>query len=986
MIVSGWLSSMVLSDERTDRLPQEETGPGAPGQAPTGHQPAASPNLAGRLRHLRLRAGKSQRQLAELAGIDVTYLSKLENGRQGGSERVLRLLADALGISAADLLVPAGRIPAEGGTALASDPAADLRPVHPPRFATRFVNREDQFANYERVRRPGAIITITGPPGCGKSRFAAELVVKGNGDGETTWVTVRAGDDAARIDNEVAAGDTGPGSVVVLDDADLALEACADVARRLVRNRPGAVVLATSREPLRLYGEQMLPLAGLAVPDRHLRPDLSAGGARPDLSRFLNQESVSLFIDRARLVVPAFELDRTNAGPVFDVCRGLDGLPLAIELAALRLRQMTVVDLAAELDTPFEWLAGTIADVPERHASFEAAIAWSFDRLTPEQRSVATRLSLFTAPFRRTEAAEVARDDETLRPERVRDVVLELVDRSLLLREADYDGKAVYRWPHPIRQYARRELDAGPDAARAREQYGKWCRRVIESLKDDPPRSEAQWARFVDLTPDLYAVTYNLPDEEQQEAVTRLTGARSIVLQFGSGDSQWFVDQLLHSKNARSQASIFREAGILARVQGDFAVADQHLRDALQIAVSQRDLQAQADALHDLAENEHDRGDLDTATDNLKRAEEIYRELDDRRGIAEAENLLGRIRLSGPDPDSAEPLFRDALELARQKEDRRLEAYALQNLGHVDRKMGRAASARIHLQESLTMRFGIANLRGAARVVETLAMVESDVGNHGMALQLIGAARQYRTGARVTGMASYFQAQIERVEEEARTALAATPGEVERSLRLGANLSLEEAGELAQRGTDAPLRGPLGDPVSGPPLRRRLPADHRVVAPRADAAPEGGRRDGSAQLATAIAELAAGKGTASEVQRRLRAAEVLALGEPTGTAVDDVVAFAVDPFGHRGMIVPVFTRFAALTGVLRRRPEWASRPVVSIRADRLQAALLPGEVVVVDPWLPTEYRFSRTEQGYLASQPDDEEEAAGAEPAERGAA
>jgi non-specific serine/threonine protein kinase len=808
-------------------------------------------------------------------------------------------------------------------------------------------------------------------------------VVKGNGDGETTWVTVRAGDDAARLDSEVAAGDTGPGSVVVLDDADLALEACADVARRLVRNRPGVIVLATSREPLRLYGEQMLPLAGLVVPERHLRPDLSANGARPDLSRFLQQESVSLFIDRARLVVPAFDLDRTNAGPVFDVCRGLDGLPLAIELAALRLRQMTVVDLAAELDTPFEWLAGAIADVPERHSSFEAAIAWSFDRLTAEQRTVATRLSLFTAPFRRAEAAEVARDDETLRPERVRDVVLELVDRSLLLREADYDGKAVYRWPHPIRQYARRELDAGPDAARAREQYGKWCRRVIESLKDDPPRSEAQWARFVDLTPDLYAVTYNLPDEEQQEAVTRLTGARSIVLQFGSGDSQWFVDQLLHSKNAKSQANIFREAGILARVQGDFAVADQHLRDALQIAVSQRDLRAQADALHDLAENEHDRGDLDAATDNLKRAEEIYRELDDLRGVAEAENLLGRIRLSGPDPGSAEPLFRDALELARRKEDRRLEAYALQNLGHMDRKMGRAASARIHLQESLTMRFGIANLRGAARVVEVLAMVESDVGNHAVALQLIGAARQYRTGARVTGMASFFQAQIERVEEEARTALAATPGEVERNLRLGSSLSLEEAGELAKRGMDAPLHGQLGNPASAR-LRRPLPADHRVVAPRADTPPEGGRRDGSAQLAAAIGELASGKGTASEVQRRLRTAEVLALGEPAGTAVDDVVAFAVDPAGHRGIIVPVFTRFASLADVLRRRPEWASRPVVSIRADRLQAALLPGEVVVVDPWLPTEYRFSRTEQGYLPNQPDDEPKA-GAEPAERGA-
>jgi non-specific serine/threonine protein kinase len=973
---------MVLSDERTDRLPGEESGQGATMPAPTHRQPGGS-SLAGHLRGLRLRAGMSQRQLAGLAGIDVTYLSKLENGRQAGSERVLRGLAQALGTPAAELLVLGGRIPPEVGMALASETVVGVPLAHPPRFVTRFFNRDEQFANFQRVRRPGAVITITGPPGCGKTRFAAELMVTAAADAEVTWVTVHEGDDAARLDGEVAAGDTGPGSIVVLDDADLALEACADVARRLVRNRPGAIVLATSREPLRLYGEQILPLAGLPVPDRHLRPDPSSTGVKPDLSRFQSQESVSLFVDRARLVVPAFELDRGNAGPVFDVCRGLDGLPLAIELAALRLRQMTVVDLAAELDTPFEWLAGSIADVPERHKSFATAIAWSFDRLTAEQRAVAGRLSLFPASFRRSEAAEVARDD-AIPPERVRDVVLELVDRSLLLREADHDGKAVYRWPHPIRQYARRELDASPDGARARDQYSAWCRRVIESLKHDPPRSEAQWARFVDLTPDLYATTYNLPEEEQQDAIARLTRARSIVLQFGYGDSRWLVDQLLQSKSARSQADVFREAGILAQVQGDFASADQHLRTAHQIAVGQRDLRAQADALHAIAEIEHDRGDLDAAGETLKRADELYRELDDRRGMAEVNNLMGRLQLSGPDPDSAEPLFREALRLARQDEDRRLEAYALQNLGHLDRKMGRAASARINLQESLIIRFGINNLRGAARVIELLGLVESDLGYHALALQLLGAARQYRRSARVLGTGTLFQAHIERMEEEARFALAATPGEADRNLRLGASLTLADAGELARRGTDGPLRGTLGEPVAWQ-VRRRLPAEHRIVAARADARVEAGRGDGSASLAAAIGELAAGKGTTADVHRRLRAADLLAVADPAGTGAGDLVAFAIDPARYRGVILPVFTRLSALTDVLRRRPEWAASSVVSMRAERLLAVLQPGEVVVVDPWLASEFRFSRGEEGYLPGQPDEEEDAA-AETAEPGSA
>src|SRR5262249_44393352 len=152
-------------------------------------------------------------------------------------------------------------------------------------------------------------------------------------------------------------------------------------------------------------------------------------------------------VHRARLAEPGFQLDMANAAAVFDICRWLDGLPLAIELAALRLRHMTVGDLAAQLGDPrmLSLLTGNTADVPERHASMEKAIGWSFDRLTVEQRTVAVRLCRFATPFRRTDAGLVA-SDETLSPEHVAQIVLELVDRSLLTKEEDRDHHAIYRW------------------------------------------------------------------------------------------------------------------------------------------------------------------------------------------------------------------------------------------------------------------------------------------------------------------------------------------------------------------------------------------------------------------------------------------------------------------------------------------------------------------------------------------------------------
>jgi predicted ATPase/transcriptional regulator with XRE-family HTH domain len=948
-------------------------------------------DLAGRIKRLRNIKRLSQRQLATRAGVNVTYLNKIENGRQTGSEEVLRKLAHALEVPVTELLVLTTHVPeeiksmvnpevtpAERPTVLPDFP----QPIGPPRYTTNFVNRIEQVAHFKRVWRPGAIITVTGPPGCGKTRLAAELITNHvSNDADVTWLTLRESDDQDSVAEAIGRGNAGTGAVVVLDDADLALVVTSAIARQLVQASPGMTVLATSRQPLGIYGEQLLPLTGLPVPDPLLRPEQTLG-AKPDLNRLKSQDSLSLFIDRASLAVPGFELDFTNAAAVFDVCRGLDGLPLAIELAARRLGQMTVVDLAAELDDPLAWLEGNTTDVPRRHSSLETAIRWSFERLSEDQRGVAARLALFPVPFRRGDAAEVA-GDGSVDAARIRAIVLELVDRSLLVREADNDGRAMYRFPEPVRLYAQRELARAPEAeSRARDLYAAWCRRLVESLKDDKPRSEAEWARLAGVTPDLFASVHRLPNEEQGAALARLSGARTVVLQFGYGDSQKYVRQLTQEKDSEGagRPGVLREAGILARVRGEYEDATQYLQTALEIATNQRDALGQANSYLDLAENAYDQGQYDHAREHLERAGALYRDLDNRRGIVEVENLDGRTRMPTADPASAQPLFEHALLLSREMEDLRLQAYSLYNLGMLDHRLRRMASARRHLEESLILRLSIRNLRGVARIVETFCLIESDIGSHDIALQLLGAARQYRNVSQMQGMPDWWRALLDRVEEEARTALASTSGEVAHNLELGAAMGLQTAAELALQDTAAPLRGAL-DPRTAALVRRRVPREHSVESPRADGLTPARRPDEPAHLDAALVELAKGTGSEVDVQRRLRGFELLALGEPVGTKTDDLLCFTLHSAHHRGVVLPVFTRRSAVADVVRRRPEWASKPVVKIRYERLRDTLIEGETVIINPWLPTEYRFSKTGEGYTpgAAQPGGEELSAQAE-------
>ncbi|TMC11449.1 MAG: helix-turn-helix domain-containing protein [Chloroflexi bacterium] len=910
--------------------------------------------LGQHIKDLRARAGLSQGALATRVNIDVTYLSKLENDRQSASEAVLRRLAQALGEDPSKMLVLAGRLPREMQSTFQASILGDGQPAQamPPRYHTFFVDRTDDRTRLERMLEPGSLVAVTGPPGCGKTRLAAEVAHELIGRGRPIiWLEVRE-DDPDRMGAAAVLAHGSPESVLVLDDADRDLSASIATARRMVA--AGITVVATSRQPLGIQGQRLLPLDSLTVPDRHQLPS----GA-PDVRTLQEQDSVKLFVARASLVDPAFELDGTNAPAVFEVVRWLDGLPLAIELAALRLGQMTVNDLAASLGGGMlRLLRGNTPDVPDRHSSLSRAIEWSFEHIDEPRRTVAARLSLFASTFTLEDAVTVAKD-ETHPRDLVETAVIDLVNCSLIAWGQNADRRAVYRWLRPIRQYARQQLDRADDREAVFERYRAWVQQVVQSIHASRGRrSEAEWARLAELTPELVSTVYRLPIEERSDAMNQVADALAVSLQFGNlaGHAYWIRDEL-----NEAVPDVFREAGSLARIRGDYEQARRSFEQKHRIAVNEKDERGQANSLLDLAENAADVGQSKDAAELVQRASELYEKLESRRGRIEVLNLRGKIAIETRDVTAdqvldAERLFEDALSRSREIEDSRLEAYAEQNLGVGELLLGRIASARGHLESSLGLRVAMRNHRGQARLLEAFALVESAVGNHQVALRLIGAARRYRRSSGVEGIPRWWGDKLDAVEDAASVVLE--PDAIERHLESGAALTLVEAGQLATMDEHERF-GPL-DEVRTDRLRRAVPlrVDRWQLASEVAA---GARRGQPTPLDVALHELAGPSGGSGEAHRHVIRSKVLAIAEPVTAQTTDLRCFAIDALRYRGTIVPVFSSGQALAAALEMHPEWGGQHVVEVVLEQVRGRLVKGETMVVNPWTPDEHRFTATD-------------------------
>jgi predicted ATPase/class 3 adenylate cyclase len=383
--------------------------------------------------------------------------------------------------------------------------SVDSLPGNLPRQVTTFVGREAEVASLSELVRRSSLVTLTGVGGVGKTRLALEIAAEVIGafpdgawlcefapvtDPDAVWETVAAclrvqPLPGRTLDESVLDYLAAKRLVLVLDNCEHLLDASARLVDAIERRCPQVAVLATSREGLGLAGERMIAVPSLGLP---------AGDAEGDELR--QADAVRLFGERAGAAKSDFALTDHNVGAVAVLCRRLDGIPLAIELAAARIRSLSPEDLVARLDQRFKLLTHGSRAALERHQTLRSTIDWSYDLLAPTERHALARLSVFAGGCDLVAAEKVLPDDD-LDALDVIDVLGQLVDKSLLVAD-DAGGAVRYRLLETIRQYARERLDANGDAGAVRRRHAD---HYVALAEDAGPhlrsRERVAWADLI---------------------------------------------------------------------------------------------------------------------------------------------------------------------------------------------------------------------------------------------------------------------------------------------------------------------------------------------------------------------------------------------------------------------------------------------------------------------------------------------------------
>ncbi len=492
------------------------------------------------LRRYRLNAGISQEELADRAGLSVRGISDLERGvRRTPQRETVRLLAEALGLSEAERLDLERFVGRRRGAALVPSMPPDVPPsgtINLPVPSTPLVGRQRETAAVrELILDLGArLVTLTGAGGVGKTRLALRIAEELSGAftqgvhfiplSSIAEPTLLASEIAHALGVSETSGQ-GPEEalagylrdrqvLLVLDNFEHLLDG-APLAARLLAVSPELRVLVTSRALLRLTGEHEFPVPPLELP---------AEGGVADVRALARSEAISLFVQRARAARPTFELNANNATAVSRICRRLDGLPLAIELAAARIRILPQEAMLGRIDHSLALLTGGARDLPERQRTLSAAIDWSYDCLDEKERILFARLAVFAGGWT-LDAAEAVCD-----PERALDVMdgmESLVEQSLIRLSGDHGAEPRFRMHATMREYALLRLEQCGEAEDVRRRHAEYYVTLAQRADLElQGASQAEWLERLEREHDnLRAALSWLLDRGEAETVLRAATA-----------------------------------------------------------------------------------------------------------------------------------------------------------------------------------------------------------------------------------------------------------------------------------------------------------------------------------------------------------------------------------------------------------------------------------------------------------------------------
>ena len=644
----------------------------------------------------------------------------------------------------------------------------DLRRNNLPRQLTSFIGREKEIAEVRQCFASASLLTLTGAGGSGKTRLALQAAA-GLLDqyAHGVWlVELAALSDPALVPKAVALA-LGVGEesgrplvetltefarpkalLLILDNCEHLLPDCAYFVDVMLRSCPQLRVLATSREALGIRGEIVRRVPSLTVPDRlHPQPP----------EQLLRCEAVRLFVDRAALSGPGVDVTAENVAAIAQVCTRLDGIPLAIELAAARAKVLAVRQIAARLDDRFRLLVGgSRTDLP-RQQTLRATMDWSYELLTVKERAAMRRSSVFAGGWT-LEAAEAICAGQGVEPADVLDLLEQLASKSLILVESD-GGETRYRQLETVRHYARDRLGESGEAADVRRCHRDWYLALAERAAPELVGGrQAAWLDRLEAEHDNLRAALDCSLERgEAEAGLRLAGAvwRFWLMRgyFAEGRS-WLETLLKRGRNvpAAVRANALWGAGELAVFgQGDYAPAGPFFEESLALWRELGEKRGIANLLNSLGVLAGNVGNQAAARARHEESLMIRREWGDQREIAVSLNNLGRVAYRQRDFSTARAQFIESLAMWRAAGDRQNITVALINLGAVATHQGDHASARAFLEEGLDIQRELADMRQIAYLLEAFAFLAAAGQRPQRAGRLFGAAEalRERIGARL---------------------------------------------------------------------------------------------------------------------------------------------------------------------------------------------------------------------------------------------
>ena len=631
----------------------------------------------------------------------------------------------------------------------------DALPNNLPRQLTSFVGREREIEEVRELFGRSALVTLTGTGGTGKTRLALQVAADAQEEfPDGVWIVDLApireeGLVAQAIAAAVGIRETANTPVLkalveglrdkrtllLLDNCEHLLAACATTVADLLRIAPRLKVIATSREPLNLPGEALYRVPMLSVGRGPVRTAAEA----------LTFDAVRLLVDRARLSDPRFELTDRFAGAAVAVCRRLDGIPLAIELAASRTKVLSLEGIASRLDDRFRLLtAGSRTALP-RQQTLKATIDWSFDLLDGVDQALLRRVSVFNGGWS-LEAAEAVCADDEIDVYEVLDGLVRLVDKSLVVHETD-DLTARYRLLESVRQYAAEKLQ--PEEGEAtRECHASHYAEFVTQAEDGLlGPDQATWLQGLEREHDnvraALAFCRTRADlSDQGLRIVSAIGRFWTVRGYLSEGREWIESLLAAAPEGPSEAKggAWRTAGQLAYWQGDSAAGRRFGEESLLICRALGDQAGETKSLFRLGFACLAEGDLAPARRYFEQALELGERIGDTGGIPHLLNAMGEVAYAEGNLDEAKARYGEAVVRFRKAGDARSIASVLKNLASIARDERDFSTAHTHLTEGLGLRQTLGNATGIAATLDAFGVLAAAQGRLARATFLLAAA------------------------------------------------------------------------------------------------------------------------------------------------------------------------------------------------------------------------------------------------------